>query len=191
MGHQERQDDDRIKALVIKPQRALQGTSFSKLQEVASRHRRVLLRAANRSSPWPTYYSQGAYLLAAHADHALLSQSGAVPIEGLGVYQTYFKSALESSTSPHVFKVGTTNPSSSPIPATEMSPRARRRTSAGWISCGNPMWPTWLSSGDRTGCRGTEQPDRFLELLHARPVAMPANYAPTTGRMDQLPPATR
>ena len=29
-------------------------------------------------------------------------------IEGLGVYQTYFKSALESSTSPpHVFKVST------------------------------------------------------------------------------------
>ncbi|MFA7259381.1 MAG: S49 family peptidase, partial [Aeromonas bestiarum] len=99
-------DDDRIKALVIKPQ-GLQGTSFSKLQEVAT----AIDEFKESGKPviaMADYYNQGQYLLAAHADHVLLNQSGAVLIEGLGVYQTYFKSALEQlNITPHVFKVGT------------------------------------------------------------------------------------
>lgn len=131
-------DDDRIKALVIKPQ-GLQGTSFSKLQEVAN------AIDAFKESGKPViamadFYTQGQYLLAAHADHVLLNQSGAVVIEGLGVYQTYYKSALEKlNITPHVFKVAPTSLSSNPIPVTRCPPRARKRTSAGWISCGNPM----------------------------------------------------
>ena len=86
-----------------------------------------------------------------------------------------------------MFKVGTYKSFVEPYTRDEMSPRARKRTSAGWISCGNPMWPTWPSSGDRTGRRGTGQ-DRFLELLR-KAGGNAANYALDNGLVDQL--ATR
>ena len=77
------------------------------------------------------YYSQGAYLLAAHADHVLLNQSGAVLIEGFGVYQTYFKSALEKfNLTPHVFKVGTYKTAVEPFLRENGSPEAKDCTQA-------------------------------------------------------------
>jgi len=117
-------DDDRIKALVLKPQ-GLQGSSLSKLQEVAN----AIDEFKESGKPviaMADYYSQGAYLIAAHADHVLLNQSGAVLIEGLGVYQTYFKSALEKlNVTPHVFKVGTYKSFVEPYIRDEMSPESK------------------------------------------------------------------
>ena len=72
-------DDDRIKALVIKPQ-GLQGANFTKLQEVAS------AIDSFRESGKPViamadFYTQGQYLLAAHADElAALAQRSAMSI---------------------------------------------------------------------------------------------------------------
>ena len=133
------------------------------------------------------YYSQGVYLLAAHADHVLLNQSGAVLIEGLGVYQTYQAGTGEAQHHPHVFKVGTYKSLRRALHLDEMSPRARRRTSAGWISCGNPMWPTWRSSGrsSRMPCART----RITSNCCARPAAMRPATPLDNGLVDQL--ATR
>ncbi|WP_429047804.1 signal peptide peptidase SppA [Aeromonas hydrophila] len=180
-------DDDRIKALVIKPQ-GLQGTSFSKLQEVAS------AIDAFKESGKPViamadFYTQGQYLLAAHADHVLLNQSGAVVIEGLGVYQTYYKSALEKlNITPHVFKVGTYKSFVEPYTRDEMSPESKEANQR-WL---DQLWQSYVA--DVAEQREIEPDavapgkDRFLELLR-KAGGNAANYALDNGLVDQL--ATR
>ena len=180
-------DDDRIKALVLKPQ-GLQGASLSKLQEVAA------AIDAFKESGKPViamadYYSQGAYLLAAHADHVLLNQSGAVLIEGLGVYQTYFKSALEKlNVTPHVFKVGTYKSFVEPYTRDEMSPESKEANQR-WL---DQLWQSYVA--DVAEQREIEpdavapNKDHFLELLR-KAGGNAASYALDNGLVDQL--ATR
>ncbi|MDU1142950.1 signal peptide peptidase SppA [Aeromonas rivipollensis] len=180
-------DDDRIKALVIKPQ-GLQGASLSKLQEVAS------AIDAFKESGKPViamadYYSQGAYLLAAHADHVLLNQSGAVLIEGFGVYQAYFKSALEKlNVTPHVFKVGTYKSFVEPYTRDEMSPESKEANQR-WL---DQLWQSYVT--DVAEQREIEpdavapDKDHFLELLR-KAGGNAASYALDNGLVDQL--ATR
>ena len=180
-------NDDRIKALVIKPQ-GLQGASLSKLQEVTA------AIDAFKESGKPViamadYYSQGAYLLAAHADHVLLNQSGAVLIEGLGVYQTYFKSALEKlNITPHVFKVGTYKSFVEPYTRDEMSPESKEANQR-WL---DQLWQSYVA--DVAEQREIEpdavapDKDHFLELLR-KAGGNAASYALDNGLVDQL--ATR
>ena len=180
-------NDDRIKALVIKPQ-GLQGASLSKLQEVTA------AIDAFKESGKPViamadYYSQGAYLLAAHADHVLLNQSGAVLIEGLGVYQTYFKSALEKlNVTPHVFKVGTYKSFVEPYTRDEMSPESKEANQR-WL---DQLWQSYVT--DVAEQREIEpdavapNKDHFLELLR-KAGGNAASYALDNGLVDQL--ATR
>lgn len=180
-------NDDRIKALVIKPQ-GLQGASLSKLQEVTA------AIDAFKESGKPViamadYYSQGAYLLAAHADHVLLNQSGAVLIEGLGVYQTYFKSALEKlNVTPHVFKVGTYKSFVEPYTRDEMSPESKEANQR-WL---DQLWQSYVA--DVAEQREIEpdavapNKDHFLELLR-KAGGNAASYALDNGLVDQL--ATR
>lgn len=180
-------NDDRIKALVIKPQ-GLQGASLSKLQEVTA------AIDAFKESGKPViamadYYSQGAYLLAAHADHVLLNQSGAVVIEGLGVYQTYFKSALEKlNVTPHVFKVGTYKSFVEPYTRDEMSPESKEANQR-WL---DQLWQSYVT--DVAEQREIEpdavapNKDHFLELLR-KAGGNAASYALDNGLVDQL--ATR
>ncbi|MGT4674025.1 signal peptide peptidase SppA [Aeromonas caviae] len=180
-------NDDRIKALVIKPQ-GLQGASLSKLQEVTA------AIDAFKESGKPViamadYYSQGAYLLAAHADHVLLNQSGAVLIEGLGVYQTYFKSALEKlNITPHVFKVGTYKSFVEPYTRDEMSPESKEANQR-WL---DQLWQSYVA--DVAEQREIEpdavapNKDHFLDLLR-KVGGNAASYALDNGLVDQL--ATR
>lgn len=180
-------NDDRIKALVIKPQ-GLQGASLSKLQEVTA------AIDAFKESGKPViamadYYSQGAYLLAAHADHVLLNQSGAVLIEGLGVYQAYFKSALEKlNITPHVFKVGTYKSFVEPYTRDEMSPESKEANQR-WL---DQLWQSYVA--DVAEQREIEpdavapNKDHFLELLR-KAGGNAASYALDNGLVDQL--ATR
>ena len=180
-------DDDRIKALVIKPQ-GLQGASLSKLQEVAS----AIDDFKESGKPviaMADYYGQGAYLLAAHADHVLLNQSGAVLIEGLGVYQTYFKSALEKlNVTPHVFKVGTYKSFVEPYTRDEMSPESKEANQR-WL---DQLWQSYVA--DVAEQREIEpdavapNKDLFLELLR-KAGGNAASYALDNGLVDQL--ATR
>ncbi|MFM5729147.1 signal peptide peptidase SppA [Aeromonas caviae] len=180
-------NDDRIKALVIKPQ-GLQGASLSKLQEVTA------AIDAFKESGKPViamadYYSQGAYLLAAHADHVLLNQSGAVLIEGLGVYQTYFKSALEKlNITPHVFKVGTYKSFVEPYTRDEMSPESKEANQR-WL---DQLWQSYVADvaeqREIEPDAVTPNKDHFLELLR-KAGGNAASYALDNGLVDQL--ATR
>ncbi|WOX49268.1 signal peptide peptidase SppA [Aeromonas sp. XH] len=180
-------DDDRIKALVLKPQ-GLQGASLSKLQEVAAAID-TFKESGKPVIAMADYYSQGAYLLAAHADHVLLNQSGAVLIEGLGVYQTYFKSALEKlNVTPHVFKVGTYKSFVEPYTRDEMSPESKEANQR-WL---DQLWQSYVA--DVAEQREIEpdavapNKDHFLELLR-KAGGNAASYALDNGLVDQL--ATR
>lgn len=180
-------DDDRIKVLVLKPQ-GLQGASLSKLQEVAAAID-TFKESGKPVIAMADYYSQGAYLLAAHADHVLLNQSGAVLIEGLGVYQTYFKSALEKlNVTPHVFKVGTYKSFVEPYTRDEMSPESKEANQR-WL---DQLWQSYVA--DVAEQREIEpdavapNKDHFLELLR-KAGGNAASYALDNGLVDQL--ATR
>ncbi|MFR9702239.1 signal peptide peptidase SppA [Aeromonas sanarellii] len=180
-------DDDRIKALVLKPQ-GLQGASLSKLQEVSAAID-TFKESGKPVIAMADYYSQGAYLLAAHADHVLLNQSGAVLIEGLGVYQTYFKSALEKlNVTPHVFKVGTYKSFVEPYTRDEMSPESKEANQR-WL---DQLWQSYVA--DVAEQREIEpdavapNKDHFLELLR-KAGGNAASYALDNGLVDQL--ATR
>ncbi|PJG58369.1 signal peptide peptidase SppA [Aeromonas cavernicola] len=180
-------DDERIKALVIKPQ-GLQNTSFAKLQEITT----AIDQFKESGKPviaMADFYTQGQYLLAAHADHVLLNQSGAVMIEGLGVYQTYFKSALEKfNITPHVFKVGTYKSFVEPYTRDEMSPESKEANQR-WL---DQLWQAYIT--DVAEQREIEpeavapSKEHFLALL-AKAGGNAANYALDNGLVDEL--ATR
>lgn len=179
-------EDDRIQALVLQPQ-GLQG-NLSKLQEVAD----AIDDFKESGKPviaMADYYTQGQYLLAAHADHVLLNQSGAVLLEGLGVYQTYFKSALEKlNVTPHVFKVGTYKSFVEPYTRDDMSAESREANQR-WL---DQLWQAYVS--DVASQREVEpdaispSKEQFLERLkNAQGNA--AGYALDNGLVDEL--ATR
>ncbi|MFM4718711.1 signal peptide peptidase SppA [Aeromonas bivalvium] len=179
-------EDDRIQALVLQPQ-GLQG-NLSKLQEVAD----AIDDFKESGKPviaMADYYTQGQYLLAAHADHVLLNQSGAVLLEGLGVYQTYFKSALEKlNVTPHVFKVGTYKSFVEPYTRDDMSAESREANQR-WL---DQLWQAYVS--DVASQREVEpdaispSKEQFLERLK-KAQGNAAGYALDNGLVDEL--ATR
>ncbi|MGY3866057.1 signal peptide peptidase SppA [Aeromonas bivalvium] len=179
-------EDDRIQALVLQPQ-GLQG-NLSKLQEVAD----AIDDFKESGKPviaMADYYTQGQYLLAAHADHVLLNQSGAVLLEGLGVYQTYFKSALEKlNVTPHVFKVGTYKSFVEPYTRDDMSAESREANQH-WL---DQLWQAYVS--DVASQREVEpdaispSKEQFLERLK-KAQGNAAGYALDNGLVDEL--ATR
>lgn len=87
------------------------------------------------------FYQQHQYLLASHADTILLDPSGAVAIQGLGLYNLYFKSALEKfNLTPHVFRVGTYKSFVEPYIRDDMSPEAREANQR-WLS---ELWQQYV-----------------------------------------------
>lgn len=180
-------DDKRIKALVLKPQN-LQQANLSKLQEVAAAIDNF------KKSGKPVYaladfYTQGQYLLAAHADHVMLNQSGAVLLEGLGVYQLYFKSALEKfNITPHVFKVGTYKSFVEPYTRDDMSPESREANQR-WLT---QMWDSYVQDVAKQRKVAPDIISPSKEQLIARLQQAKGNaalYAQEQGLVDEL--ATR
>jgi protease-4 len=70
-------------------------------------------------------YEQRGYLLAAQADQVLLHPQGAVLLEGLGRYRTYFKDAFEKfGIDAHLFRVGEYKSAGEPYIRSDSSPEA-------------------------------------------------------------------
>ena len=102
--------DDRVKSLVLDLHH-FRGASMSKLEEIGV----AIVKFKASGKPVFAFapgYSQGQYLIAAHADKVYLDQQGfqafgGVFLTGFSVYPTYFKSALEKlKIDFHVFKAG-------------------------------------------------------------------------------------
>lgn len=134
-------DDERIPMLVLQLD-GLQGGGLSKLQELAAAVQRF------RATGKPVIatgdsYTQDQYFLAAHADEVLLDPMGAVQLEGYGVYQNYFREALEKlSIDINVFRIGEYKSAMEPFTRNDMSEAARRANLA-WLE---DLWQQYLQA---------------------------------------------
>ena len=97
--------DSRITHLLLDTD-YMAGGGISKLEEISS----ALLRFKKSGKPIIAVgdnFNQQQYFLAAHADEILLNPLGSVSITGFGLYNSYFKEALDKlNINMHVFRVG-------------------------------------------------------------------------------------
>ncbi|MDQ6986570.1 MAG: signal peptide peptidase SppA [Mariprofundaceae bacterium] len=77
------------------------------------------------------HYSQGQYLLAAHADKIWLHPMGMLLVNGFSSYRNYFREALEKMhVKIHLFRAGTYKSAAEPLVRSNMSAHARQETQA-------------------------------------------------------------
>ena len=98
--------DARINRLLFRPE-GLLGGGFASLHEVAQAFQRF--RAAGKQViVFADFMEQRQYFLAAQADEIYLNPEGAVLLEGLSRYRSYFREAIEDKLSAevHLFRVG-------------------------------------------------------------------------------------
>lgn len=130
-------DDARIKALVLDLE-DLRGAGMSKLEEIGDALNDFKARSGKPVYAFGPSYTQSQYYLASHADKVFLnSQSfqsfGGVFLTGLGVYPTYFKSALDKlKINFHVFKVGEYKGAVEPFTRDSMS-EASKENNRQWL----------------------------------------------------------
>jgi len=121
--------DPRIKAVLLDLTK-LQGAGFSKLQDIGAALKRF------RESGKPVIaasdlFMQRNYYLAAHADRVYLNPMGGVLLTGFGIYQNYYKSALDKlQIQFHVFRVGSYKSALEPFMRDDMSDFDRTANSA-------------------------------------------------------------
>ncbi len=113
-------------------------------------------------------YEQRGYLLAAQADEVLLHPHGAVLLEGIGRYRTYFKDAFEKfGVEAHLFRVGEYKSAGEPYIRADSSPEADE-ADLHWM---NDIWSRHLA--DIAEARKldvatlTTQIDDYVAQLHA------------------------
>jgi protease-4 len=122
-------EDIRIKALLIDCSK-LQSGGLSKLQDIGSALKRF------RESGKPViaaadYYTQRNYYLAAHADRIYLNPMGGVLLTGFGIYQNYYRTALDKlMVRLHVFRVGSYKSALEPFMRNNMSEFDKEANSA-------------------------------------------------------------
>ena len=116
--------DPNIERVVLVPD-GLVGAGMSTLREVGA-----ALERFKRSGKEVIAYMDGAdqrgYLLAAHADKVYLNPEGAVVLEGMGRYRTYFKGLFDKiGVEAHLFRVGEYKSAGEPYVRSDQSPEAR------------------------------------------------------------------
>lgn len=117
-------DDDRIKAVVFELGQ-LGGSGLSKLERVAE----AIDDFRESGKPviaTASFYSQGAYYLAAHASEVYMHPNGLFLPQGFGMYVNYYKSALDKlKIDWNVFRVGTYKSAVEPYLRMDMSEEDR------------------------------------------------------------------
>lgn len=87
-------------------------------------------------------FSQQSYLLASYADEIYLHPMGAIILQGLGAYPTYFKTALEKlGVDVHVFRVGEYKSAVEPFLRDDMSILAKQNALQ-WL---NTLWESYTA----------------------------------------------
>jgi protease-4 len=112
------------------------GAGFAQIQELATAVK--AFRAAGKPvHAFGPFYDQAAYFVAAHTDQVALDPMGMVLIEGLDVYQNYFKEGLDKlGVNVHVFRVGEYKSAVEPFERNDMSKEARE-ANLEWL---NDLW---------------------------------------------------
>jgi len=116
--------DERVTMAVLKLDQ-MWGAGFAQVQEVAAAVK--AFRAAGKPVyAYGPFYDQAAYFVAAHADLVTLDPMGMVLIEGLDVYQNYFKEGLDKlGVNVHIFRVGEYKSAVEPFERNDMSAEAK------------------------------------------------------------------
>lgn len=128
-------DDDRIKALVLETD-GMQNAGLVPLQDVAHAIRDF------RKSGKPVFalgdsYTQEQYYLASTAGTVFIHPQGQVFLHGFGIYEPYFKEALDKlGVEVNIFRVGKYKSAVEPFMLTGMSPEAREN----YNSLLNQLW---------------------------------------------------
>ena len=136
--------DDRIKALVLETDELegggfLGGAGLSNLQDIGRAIRDF------RKSGKPVFalgdsYDQSQYYLASMANTVFIHPQGQVFLHGYGLYQPYFKNALDKlGVEVHVFRVGKYKSAVEPFIRNDMSPDARRD----WSGVLDSLWGSY------------------------------------------------
>ncbi|MGQ0700079.1 MAG: signal peptide peptidase SppA [Panacagrimonas sp.] len=118
-------DDPRIATVVLKLD-TLNSAGMAQLEElVAAMH--TFQAAGKTIHAYGPYFDQTSYYAAAAADDVSIDPMGSVLLEGLGVYQQYYKDALDKvGVQMNVFRVGEFKAAVEPFIRNDMSPEARR-----------------------------------------------------------------
>ena len=119
--------DSRITHLLLDTD-YMAGGGISKLEEISS----ALLRFKKSGKPIIAVgdnFNQQQYFLAAHADEILLNPLGSVSITGFGLYNSYFKEALDKlNINMHVFRVGDYKSAVEPFLRSNMSTNVKQES---------------------------------------------------------------
>jgi protease-4 len=119
--------DSRITHLLLDTD-YMAGGGISKLEEISS----ALMRFKSSGKPIIAVgdnFNQQQYFLAAHADEILLNPLGSVSIAGFGLYNSYFKEALDKlNINMHVFRVGDYKSAVEPFLRNNMSANVKQES---------------------------------------------------------------
>jgi len=132
--------DPRIERLVLVPDE-IESAGFSTLREIGSAldHFRA---GGKEVIAVASGMTQGQYYLAAHADSVLLHPQGAVLLEGLGRYRSYYKDLLDRlGVVVHLFRVGEYKSAAEPYVRNDASPEAKD-ADLYWM---NGVWGDYLA----------------------------------------------
>lgn len=176
--------DHRIKAVLVDTSK-LKSAGLTKLQDIGAALKRF------RQSGKPVvaaadFYTQGAYLLAAYSDRVYLHPMGGVLLKGFGIYQNYYKAALDKLfVQFHVFRVGSYKSALEPFMRRDMSEFDKEASSA----LLDVLWDSYKS--DVAAARGIDAEivdayvNRFPERL-AEHSGDAARLAVASGLVDDL-----
>ncbi|MGH8441960.1 MAG: signal peptide peptidase SppA [Nevskiaceae bacterium] len=147
-------EDPRISTAVLKLDQ-MWGAGFAQAQEIAAAVKKF--RAAGKTVyAYGPYYDQASYLIAAQADTVTLDPMGMVLIEGVDVYQNYFKEGLDKlGVNVHVFRVGEYKSAVEPFERNDMSAEAKE-ANLEWLG---DLWQTYR----REAGAGRSLPDTAVQ----------------------------
>ncbi|NCT66972.1 MAG: signal peptide peptidase SppA [Rhodanobacteraceae bacterium] len=151
--------DARIERLVLLPD-DIDGVGLASARELGAALDRF--RAAGKEVVAVSGgMAQNQYLVAAHADTILLDPEGAVLLEGLSSYRSYFKDALDKlGVQVHLIKVGTYKSAAEPYVLNQASDAAKEAT-AYWMG---GIWQDYLA--DVAGLRKLDAAALADDIAH-------------------------
>ncbi len=116
--------DDRIKAMLIMTD-SLTAAGLSQLKDLDTAIA-DFKTSGKKVYAWGSTFHQGQYLLASSADEILMNNFGDVGLEGFGIWQNYFQSALNKlGVNVHIFRVGAYKSAVEPYSRSNMSEESR------------------------------------------------------------------
>ncbi|MFN3819641.1 signal peptide peptidase SppA [Blastomonas sp.] len=134
-------EDDRVKVIALDLDRFMGGGQVS-LEQIGE----ALSRAKAKGKPiysFATFYSDSAYLLAAHSSEIWIDPMGGAAFTGPGGSRLYYKDALDRfKVTAHVYRVGTFKSAVEPYLRSEQSPEAKQALLAVY----EPIWANWQAN---------------------------------------------